>query len=387
MGGRQVAITDADLDGLVRAHGSADPAPVVVGHPEADAPAYGWVDGVRRVGDRLQVRLRDLDPSFRSAVEAGRYAGRSVALDRAEGGGWHLRHLGFLGGVAPAVPGLAPTRFAGEADMVIEFAAAEFAATSEERWAWGAVGRMMRRLREWLIEAHGVEKADGIVSEHAIEVVAGAEREPDTPASTARMADQPAQRGPGEAGSDGEAFFGGRPAGPTDRQQDREGEMTEQEKAEMEAARRRLGEDREALAAREAAFAERERQRGAEEEVQGHVKAGRVLPVEAPGLAALLASLPGDEGAELVFAATQPGVDCRRVAPREYLQEFLAGLPTRVVYEEVAGPGTAPRGGSGQEPEEVARAARALMAADESGELRIDQAVRQVLGERGQGNV
>ncbi len=113
-----------------------------------------------------------------------------------------------------------------------------------------------------------------------------------------------------------------------------------------------------------------------------------MLPGEAPGLAALMASLPGDEEAELVFAAAQPGGGHVRMAPGAYLREFLSGLPERVIYRELAGPGRAPEGIGGKDPGEVARAAQALLAADESGELRIDQAVRQVLGERGeQGNV
>ena len=119
MAGREVAIDEARLDRIAGAHASADPAPVVVGHPETDAPAFAWVDGLRRTGDRLQAKLRDVAPAFREAVEAGRYAGRSIALQ-----GDTLRHVGFLGGRAPAVPGLAPTRFAAEPETVIAFAGA-----------------------------------------------------------------------------------------------------------------------------------------------------------------------------------------------------------------------------------------------------------------------
>ena len=117
MAGRDVCLDEDRLDRIVAAHTSADPAPVVVGHPEANAPAYAWIDGLRRTGDRLQAKLRDIAPAFREAVEAGRYASRSIALQ-----GDTLRHLGFLGGRAPAVPGLAPTCFASEPETVIAFA-------------------------------------------------------------------------------------------------------------------------------------------------------------------------------------------------------------------------------------------------------------------------
>lgn len=115
--GRDVPVDEAMLDGIVAAHGTQDPAPVVVGHPAQDAPAYGWVSGLRRKGDRLQAKFRDIAPEFRTAVEAGRYAGRSIAVF-----GGALRHVGFLGGRAPAVPGLAPTQFSSEAETVIAFA-------------------------------------------------------------------------------------------------------------------------------------------------------------------------------------------------------------------------------------------------------------------------
>ena len=95
MAGRAVRLDEDRLDRIVAAHAEADPAPVVVGHPEADAPAYAWIEGLRRVGDRLQARLRDIAAPFREAVEAGRYSGRSIALE-----GDRLRHVGFLGGRA-----------------------------------------------------------------------------------------------------------------------------------------------------------------------------------------------------------------------------------------------------------------------------------------------
>ena len=117
MQGQDVHLDADRLDRIVAAHAAADPAPVVVGHPEADAPAYAWVAALRRAGDRLQATLRDIAPSFREAVKAGRYSGRSIALQ-----GDTLRHVGFLGGRAPAVPGLAPTRFAAAPEAVIAFA-------------------------------------------------------------------------------------------------------------------------------------------------------------------------------------------------------------------------------------------------------------------------
>ena len=127
MNGREVRLDAPRLDRIVAAYGRADPAPVVVGHPATDAPAYGWVEGLRRVGDRLQAKLGQIAPAFRRAVESGQYSGRSIALQ-----GDTVRHVGFLGGTAPAVPGLAPTRFAAPAETVAVFAAAALAPGSED---------------------------------------------------------------------------------------------------------------------------------------------------------------------------------------------------------------------------------------------------------------
>ena len=80
MAGRDVAIDEARLDRIVDAHAVADPAPVVVGHPETDAPAFAWIDGLRRVGDRLQAKLRDIAPAL---PRGGRGRALRRPLDRA----------------------------------------------------------------------------------------------------------------------------------------------------------------------------------------------------------------------------------------------------------------------------------------------------------------
>ena len=194
MAGRKVAIDEARLDRIVAAYARAGPAPVVVGHPETDAPAHAWIDALRRSGDRLQARLRDIAPAFRQAVEAGRYASRSIALQ-----GDTLRHLGFLGGRTPAVPGLAPTRFAGAAETVIALAeggAAERASAS--------IAKAEERLREIETKGRARAKAGGsnaAIAASARRLVAGS----DATLSLSVAVDQARA----EAGI-------GKPGGPTD---------------------------------------------------------------------------------------------------------------------------------------------------------------------------
>jgi len=98
-------------------------APVVLGHPADDAPAYAWVKRLRRAGHSLWAQLEKVDPLFEALLRAGRFAQRSVALYThfPATGGPYLRHLGFLGAASPAVKGLAPVRFADAACVTFAF--------------------------------------------------------------------------------------------------------------------------------------------------------------------------------------------------------------------------------------------------------------------------
>lgn len=120
MSGQSVTLTEADLDRVVAGFRPDDPdgAPLVFGHPAVDAPAYGWVAGLRRSGDRLLAQFRDVPEAVRELVAAGRYRNVSIKLTPGKD---RLVHVGLLGAVPPAIPGLAPVRFAAGDGLVIEF--------------------------------------------------------------------------------------------------------------------------------------------------------------------------------------------------------------------------------------------------------------------------
>lgn len=97
-----------------------DEAPIVIGHPIDNSPAYGWVSSLEVTEDgKLVADAPDekLHPDFLNAVQEGRYKKRSISLTP-EG---KLRHIGFLGGAAPAVKGLADIQFSQPSSTVIEF--------------------------------------------------------------------------------------------------------------------------------------------------------------------------------------------------------------------------------------------------------------------------
>lgn len=93
------------LDTLVANYNPAKhEAPVVLGHPEHNAPAFGWVDGLKREGNVLFAKLKQVSPQLDQLVESGAFKKRSIMLYRDPP---MLRHLGFLGAMPPEVKGLA----------------------------------------------------------------------------------------------------------------------------------------------------------------------------------------------------------------------------------------------------------------------------------------
>ncbi|KJU85708.1 peptidase [Candidatus Magnetobacterium bavaricum] len=111
--------TEADLDFIAGSYdASTHEAPVVIGHPTDNAPAYGWIQKVWRNGRVLYADLKDVQPAFADLVKSGAYKKRSIALypDRT------LRHLGWLGAQPPAIKGLRDIQFsAGVGVTTIEF--------------------------------------------------------------------------------------------------------------------------------------------------------------------------------------------------------------------------------------------------------------------------
>lgn len=112
--------TEADLDKIVANYNgqTAHEAPLVVGHPEHNSPSFGWVESLKREGKRLLAKAKDVMPEFADLVKKRTYPKRSISLYP----DMTLRHIGFLGGMPPAVKGLADIQFkTGEQASTYEF--------------------------------------------------------------------------------------------------------------------------------------------------------------------------------------------------------------------------------------------------------------------------
>jgi len=137
-------------------------APIVIGHPKTDDPAFGWIDRVFREGKTLFAEVTEVAKEFREAVNQGFYKKRSISLYP----DLTLKHVGFLGAMPPAVKGLADIKFNGS-DSAICFevspdSGSEFS-DYETTFGFRSVGRILRNVREFLISQKGLELADRVI--------------------------------------------------------------------------------------------------------------------------------------------------------------------------------------------------------------------------------
>jgi hypothetical protein len=154
MHGTKQTVTVQNLQSIAMAYDAENhPAPVVLGHPSTDAPAYGWVESLFVEGGILKANLRETAVEFADWVKQGLYKKVSISLFMPGGTNnpkpenFYLKHVGFLGATAPAVPGLKPVKFSEDAGgyMTMQqdcaFAAnpdaAELSELRREKQAWG----------------------------------------------------------------------------------------------------------------------------------------------------------------------------------------------------------------------------------------------------------
>lgn len=346
---------------LASSAGAYDPAiheaPIVVGHPKTDAPAYGWVGGLVASGQRLVASPHQVDAAFAEQVEKGAYKKVSAcfytpeAKDNPVPGVYYLRHVGFLGALPPAVKGLKPVAF-GESDegtVTVEFGESDLA------WSMKRVARMFQSLRDFLIGEFGQEKADKAIDPW--EVTAATE--------SAARAEIEAAGGP-------QASFAERPTDKTKEILMNEAEIKARE-GKLAADTAALDNERQTLARERAEFAEARKREAATAAVEALVNEGKVLPAEKDGMVAFMVSL--DAEGTVQFGEGEAG----KKTPAAFFGEFLKALPKRVEFAERS----AGEGGDVDVTDPAAVAAEAVAYQEEmrgKGQtIAIDLAVRHVI--------
>ncbi len=156
--------SESDVAAMVRAYDPAKhEAPIVVGHPKHDGPAYGWVKSLEFAGGVIRAEPDQVDAAFAELVGAGRFKKISASFYHPESasnpvpGVYYLRHVGFLGAQPPAVKGLRNPEFNEADEKIVSF---DF---SEQGYAWSSLASMFRALREYVIGKDGADKADQLI--------------------------------------------------------------------------------------------------------------------------------------------------------------------------------------------------------------------------------
>lgn len=318
MSGQTLSFSESDLDATIAAYDPAKhEAPLVVGHPTTDGPAYGWVASLSKEGGALTAQPAQLDSQFAELVSAGRFKKISASFYHPESttnpvpGVYYLRHVGFLGAQAPAVKGLKNPEFAANEDGVVTLEFGEY--------GFGVVADVLRRLREWIIGSSGQVKADELIPNWQIDTLTEIANRPEpdpaeasiTPANLPSFAEANKQQGTS---------------------------MTPEQQAMMD----NLKKENERLLAEQTAFAEREGHIVAAERklaaaqhadfCEGLVKAGQLHPKLKESAVALLSGFSGDAVVEF-----SEGDGVVKKPAIETMKGFLSGLPKYIELGELAG--------------------------------------------------
>ncbi len=297
MQGEAITYSAADLKAVADAYDpETAPAPIVVGHPDADAPAFGWVDSFEydARAERLFANLHEIEPAFADLVKAGRYKKVSMSFfaprqgHNPVPGTWYPKHVGFLGAAAPAVSGLKNAAFAGEAG-----------ATFTAAFGTGArSASIFRRLRDWMIDRDGLEAADKVLPTWEIDWL-----------------DE-------EDGPESPRFAGADPAPEHQPNPQKDIDVNKSDPA-FAAREADVAAREQALATRELAIAHSDAVAFAEKLVQE----GRLLPVLRDKVVAIFDALPGQ-------ASVQFAEGGEKLSPGAALREVLSALPVVVDFGE-----------------------------------------------------
>ena len=185
MSGATLNFSEADLAACAKAYDPAKhEAPLVVGHPKHDDPAYGWVKSLSFVDGSLGAVPDQVNPEFKAQVAAGAYKKLSASFYIPEApanpvpGVYYLRHVGFLGAQAPALKGMKTPTFDAAADEagVVAFSDLEIMAPpagapnpAEAEEALRMSAELAKKEAELKVkeEAHAKAEADLKVKEEA----------------------------------------------------------------------------------------------------------------------------------------------------------------------------------------------------------------------------
>lgn len=319
--GKAHGITGDDLDRIAASYNPAyHEAPVVIGHPTENGPAWGWVKSLKRFGDRLVATL-DLVPEFAEVIRQGLFKKRSASIyPDLDGKGPYLRHVGFLGAIPPAVKALQDINLSDGPDHSITFDFEE----KEQTMSWkDKVKSLFTQAVDEIPE--GASHSGGPAPAHVVTTFPVSYSESDLQARIKSAADAAAEKARKEERDKATAEF-----------------AEASKKAEAETARR---EHRTKVKAR----------------IDALVTSGKVLPAWIKsGLVEFAQALPSGDA---VIEFGEAGATAKKT-PVDWLIEFLEGLPKSVDLSEIARRDNDT--GKGGAAEKLGKLVRAKMDADKN---------------------
>ncbi len=312
MSGATLAFSDSDLAASAAAYDPARfEAPIVVGHPKTDNPAYGWVRSLAFAGGALDAEPHQVDPAFAEMVSAGRFKKISAAFFSPEApnnpvpGVFYLRHVGFLGAQAPAVKGLRTPEFSEAEEGIVEFS----------EWDDVTNASLWRSLRDWMLGKFGQDEADKVLPGYQV-------------ADLEQAARQEVAQDAAEAAPVAVPMFSSsdQPDQPTEEMSP----VTPEQAAALEAENAQLKQKVADAEARDQASRHAAIHAGHLAYADALVSAGQLLPAE---LAVTVAAL--DLFATLATPVEFADGDVSKPLTESF-KAFLGGLPKRVEFGEVA---------------------------------------------------
>jgi hypothetical protein len=342
MNGSALSFSEADLKASAEAYNPAlHEAPIVIGHPKDNGPAWGWIHALAFAEGSLEAEPVQVDPAFAEAVDAGRYKKMSASFYAPESpnnpvpGVYYLRHVGFLGAMPPSVKGLREVHFAEGEEGVVEFA-------ELDSWGVRQVARLFRGLRDYLAGKFTLEDADRAVPSYLVENLEEIANRPDpeetdTGAASPAFSEDPMKTTPGAAA-------GGAQTTPNAEELAAQKTALDTREADLNAREQKIQEGETRARHTEEARIRKD----AEDFAEGLAKEGKLAAADRPGIVELL--VLAAKAAPVEFGE---GDKKTTITPLETLKANLSARPKLVEFGEMGG-GRGPKEGEELDPQAMA---------------------------------
>lgn len=300
---------------------SVHEAPIVIGHPKDNGPAYGWVKSMEFSEGSLDAIPDQVNEDFAEMVKKGSFKKVSASFylpdapNNPSPGNLYLRHVGFLGAQPPAIKGLSAVDFSEQEEGVVEF---------EEDWRtamdMSSIAQIFKAMREFIIDKFSKDEADKTLPDYLIDDLR-------TSAEERRKADDSPVTDFSESETDPEHDM---------KLEDALAKVNdlESQNTQLESDKQKLADENETLKSKVTSFTEAENKRrkeGLTAKVDALVKGGKVTPAERGKVLAFAERL-GDQTVDFGEADDEKGLN----AQNEYLKSLEDRKPV-VDFKEHSG--------------------------------------------------